>query len=421
VSPAVAHDATRTSWHELLPPGRRFVALPSRHRPVVVAEYDRVVLNYVREALLAVPPRSGLPGWLYTAAGQALRVPAVWQLLPHVAAGRANPHGIPASGALAEFVAGNGRRLVVLHHSRDPDGGCVLLLFEPGRTSPSHAVKLAGGPIAPRIEREARRLRAVEEVAGRHLGGTVPRVLDVLGHAGRPALVTTAQPGVSMFVRYHRHGHTADPARVRADLAAAGRWLLRAQSVATGPAEPLDLAPGTFARLHERLLTEPEGDRVLVRLAELRRRLRRHRAPATLVHGDFWPGNLLVDRGEVSGVVDWEHSELAGNPARDLARFALTYSAYLDRHTRPGRRVPGHPALVAGEPGAGPAYGVDGVGWFPDLVRGFLADGLARLGLPTSCGRDAVLAEVAALAGEASDPDFAREQLAVFLTLSGTA
>jgi hypothetical protein len=103
---------------------------------------------------------------------------------------------------------------------------------------------------------------------------------------------------------------------------------------------------------------------------------------------------------------------------RDLARFALTYCAYLDRHTRPGRPVAGHPALVAGPASAASVYGIDGSGWFPDAIRGFLVDGLARLGLPATCGRDALLGEVAGLMAETRDARFADEQRATFLALA---
>ena len=60
------------------------------------------------------------------------------------------------------------------------------------------------------------------------------------------------------------------------------------------------------------------------------------------MHGDFWFGNLLTRDGVVSGVVDWEHAAAQGSPLRDAVRFVLSYSLYLDRHTRPGRRVLGH-------------------------------------------------------------------------------
>jgi aminoglycoside phosphotransferase (APT) family kinase protein len=38
----------------------------------------------------------------------------------------------------------------------------------------------------------------------------------------------------------------------------------------------------------------------------------------TLVHGDYWPGNLLWSRGRLSGVIDWEEPCL-GDPAQDVA------------------------------------------------------------------------------------------------------
>ena len=50
------------------------------------------------------------------------------------------------------------------------------------------------------------------------------------------------------------------------------------------------------------------------------------RTPRTVVHGDYWPGNLLLHRGRVSGVVDWESGALAGEPLRDVVRFVLSYA-----------------------------------------------------------------------------------------------
>jgi aminoglycoside phosphotransferase (APT) family kinase protein len=37
-----------------------------------------------------------------------------------------------------------------------------------------------------------------------------------------------------------------------------------------------------------------------------------------LVHGDYWPGNLLWRRGRLVGVVDWEDARV-GDPSRDVA------------------------------------------------------------------------------------------------------
>lgn len=92
---------------------------------------------------------------------------------------------------------------------------------------------------------------------------------------------------------------------------------------------------------------------------------------ASVVHGDFWPGNVLVvDEPErrVSGIVDWERSSTSGLPERDLAHFLLS--------ARPG----GYAAAVRASLGA------------PDTTVGEWA---ATLGLPTpnpSLGRTACTA-----------------------------
>ena len=44
--------------------------------------------------------------------------------------------------------------------------------------------------------------------------------------------------------------------------------------------------------------------------------------PPTLLHGDFWPGNLLWREGKLVGVVDWEDARL-GDPLQDLANSRL--------------------------------------------------------------------------------------------------
>jgi hypothetical protein len=417
VTQQLAAPPSAPPWQDLLRPGGRFVALPSRGSPVVVAESSAGVLDYVRTALLAAPPGSRLPGWAYAAAGHVLGMRGAWWVLPHASAPASGP-GTAEVGGLSEFTTGAGRQLVVLQHSHDADAPCILLLFPPGDSRPSHAVKLAtSDAAAARVHREAAQLRAVAERTADVLDGRIPRVVGMLDHHGLPALVTTAVAGVPMLVHYHRPGHTADPQAVGADLAAAQRCLSLVQYLSFGPAEPLDVAPGVPERLAELCAVDPLAERVLARLGALRRRLAAHRAPATLVHGDFWPGNLLVDGTGVPGLVDWERSRCTGSPMRDPARFVMAYSYYLDRHTRPGRRVAGHPQLVAGAAGAGVRYCLDGSGWYPAAVRGFLGHALARYGLPDSAGRDVVLAEIAATAAEATDRAFAHDHLQLFLTL----
>jgi len=51
-----------------------------------------------------------------------------------------------------------------------------------------------------------------------------------------------------------------------------------------------------------------------------------HRGPATWVHGDLHPGNLLVDRGDLVGVLDF-NDLTAGDRATDLSSLWLLFEA----------------------------------------------------------------------------------------------
>ena len=47
-----------------------------------------------------------------------------------------------------------------------------------------------------------------------------------------------------------------------------------------------------------------------------------NRNPPTLLHGDFWPGNVLWKEGELAAVIDWEDAK-TGDPLSDLANARL--------------------------------------------------------------------------------------------------
>jgi hypothetical protein len=98
----------------------------------------------------------------------------------------------------------------------------------------------------------------------------------------------------------------------------------------------------------------------------------------------------------------------------------VSYALYLDRHTRPGRRVRGHRRLRADRWGAGLAYAVAGEGWFPDLVRDYLMDALARLGVPTGLWREVLIAGIADVIATADHPEFARNHLDLLISLINT-
>jgi aminoglycoside phosphotransferase len=333
--------------------------------------------------------------------------------------------GFPAADpeeqrTLEELLKRIGARTICIAASKDPNAKVTLLLFRRGDARPTYVAKVpTTDEAAGRVEAETIRLRQLQDRDLGRLSDSVPRVVDVLEHRGRPVLLTTALGGRPMTTSYHAWRHTARPQAVAADFRAAGAWLAGFQQQTASPAVPLTaLLKGVAGALQHRFAADPELAGDLAELADVQSRLDGHWSPRSVVHGDFWLGNLLIDGTGISGVVDWELAHVADVAVHDLVRFALTYSLYLDRHTRPGRPVAGHRGLRADRWGAGVDHAVDGDGWYPDLVQGFLAEGLVRLGIAPSCRRDVILAELAVIAAEADHVGFARDHLLIFRRLS---
>jgi Phosphotransferase enzyme family len=311
-----------------------------------------------------------------------------------------------------------GSRTVLLDASRDPNSSVTVLVTTPGGTEPQLAVKVATTPAAASvIAREAEFLIQLRDRGLRQVGPTVPRLVGVFDADGLLAVATSVVPGVPMRAGYHAFRHLARPAAVRADFTAAGHWLTALHADTSGPAAPIVLLDGVAERIAARWPGDERAAMLAERLGPLVARLALARTPRTVVHGDFWAGNLLLTGAAVTGVVDWASGELAGEPLRDVARFVLSYALYLDRHTRPGRRVAGHPGLRADGWGAALRYAIAGPGWFSDLVRGFVTDALTRLGAPRELWRDALLAGLAEVAATADHPDFAARHRDLVLQL----
>lgn len=47
-----------------------------------------------------------------------------------------------------------------------------------------------------------------------------------------------------------------------------------------------------------------------------------HHNPLTLLHGDYWPGNVLWKNGQVAAIIDWEDAAL-GDPLADLGNMRM--------------------------------------------------------------------------------------------------
>jgi hypothetical protein len=320
---------------------------------------------------------------------------------------------------LAEFVERSACRTLVIGPSKDPNAKVTLLLVPSHAHRPALAIKApTTDGAAAAVAAEQRLLDALHAMPLGPLARTLPRVLDQVDFGGRPAAVMTALAGVPMSTRYLRWRHTARPERVAADFAAVASWLAGFQASTAQRTAGLDMDCGVTSALRRRFGEDAGLPRDLECLSRIHARLAREAVPRTAVHGDLWMGNVLMAGRDVSGVVDWEAGTTAGEPVRDVVRFAHMYALYLDRSTRAGRRVAGHPSLRAGAFGAGLEYALSGTGWFADLFRRFIRSALERLGAAPVIWREVVLAGIAEVAALTDDAAFARPHLQLFRRLT---
>ena len=321
-------------------------------------------------------------------------------------------------------------RGVLLAASRDPDAKMTYLLSSPNAPSgPELVCKIPTTPGArSAVRREAQTLVELRRMPLGSLSGTIPRYVpasslspmtagQVIPGSPPEMLVATQLHGRPMSRAYHQWRHTSRRSRVDADFDRALGWLASLWEATATPPEPLtwpgEVAEDLSRRWDGSELLESALDRV--RAAEAN--MAGHLSPRATVHGDFWFGNILVDEASVSGVVDWESADLGGWPLRDVARFLLSYSLYIDRHARSGRPVPGHHGLRRGGNGDALPYSLLGCGWYPDLVRGRLALCLHQLDLPTHLWYDVALTGLAEIAATANQDAFGHDHLRVLASL----
>jgi hypothetical protein len=329
-------------------------------------------------------------------------------------------HPLQATGASATYLLEQPQLPgVLMSASRDPDA--KLTFVTAGSRTPGGerlVVKVAtteGAGAA--VDAEGHMLVEMRRLGLGPLLSTVPRYVSSLAVDGRPVLVSTAVPGTPMSVAYHRFGHTARPTAVRRDFEAAFDWLGDFQTATSRAGSAADWPALVLEKVSRRWDGHPALPAALARLAVAHAGLAGQRPPATAVHGDYWFGNVLVTNGTVTGVVDWEAASSQGSPLADAARFVLSYGLYLDRHTRPGRRVLGHPGLRRHGFAPGIEHAVCGAGWFPDLVRETLRARLTGLGVDPTRWYDVALVGIGDVAASANDDEFGAGHLQLLATL----
>jgi aminoglycoside phosphotransferase (APT) family kinase protein len=218
--------------------------------------------------------------------------------------------GISSRMTVLEFALGTETRRVVL---RRPDGA-----LRENPLAAANEFKLLG-------RLEAAGLPAPTACLLDRSGKVFPAPYLVIGYIdGAPDLVTIPSTGlvaqlVSNLVKIHR----VEAARF----------------------EQLPVYTPCFLR--QQHSTYPDASLDAARIRDVLRRSWAPRSsnPTVLLHGDYWPGNILWKDGRLVGVVDWEEACL-GDPMCDvaIARLDLLWAfgiATMDEFTRQYRSVSG--------------------------------------------------------------------------------
>jgi aminoglycoside phosphotransferase (APT) family kinase protein len=155
----------------------------------------------------------------------------------------------------------------------------------------------------------------------------LPRVLAQGVVKGQFYSVEEALPGISaeslMFDMERRPGLQGAAAEIASRL-----HMSTVSSVIVDPThiERWVNAPARIIRRVARRLPEPTFYAAAVRSLEeeLHDALMGRRIATSWIHGDFWPGNLLVNRsGEITGIIDWERAMADEPPLHDLIHLLL--------------------------------------------------------------------------------------------------
>ncbi|HUH12249.1 MAG TPA: glycosyltransferase [Longimicrobiales bacterium] len=316
-------------------------------------------LSACTERLLELVDRAN-PG---PAAGSPAAARAV-QLVAAGAAGAAAAEGAPAPGgpgARAEAEPAGALGVEAVHEG--PDARVVRILV-PGPAAPRRLVvkEHAGRPgqSAPPAERARHEFTVLERLTAGHAGALdVPRPLLLREDEG--TLVMGACPGepLSRLLREARTGGAEARERARAGMEGAGAWLAALQQRTLGEAT----VAAAMEEWRERVRGDLERSRPLLgpglhqrawdglAIASLPAPAPDDGGPSSPLspvgrHGDFWPGNVLVDDSRVS-VVDFEGFG-AGLAGEDPAYFLLQAELFFDYPLLRRRFAPLRDAFLAG-------------------------------------------------------------------------
>lgn len=218
-------------------------------------------------------------------------------------------------------------RIAALSSSREEAGTRCLLVFADHHEHPSLVAKLPrlarGGD---GLKREHQRLSVLWPMLPPELAETIPKPLKQLELHGLPVFLQTAMFGKSLKTLQQRGEWRMSGVQTLRTLETFEKWLSRLQQVEVplgvevphqAPLE-VQLAEVLPVLVAHQRLTKVQGEALTEQALQLESALTTQQ---TWVHGDLWPGNILIEH-ERWHVIDWDGLSV-GNPWLDRAWFAL--------------------------------------------------------------------------------------------------
>jgi aminoglycoside phosphotransferase (APT) family kinase protein len=232
----------------------------------------------------------------------------------------------------------------------------VALIGARGQDAPRLVLKLPLTPDAEHSTSDHRQvvstLHAIPEL--HRFCAFVPRAVAWGDIQGRPYYLETALPGVSAADLVRRQAEPVAMLQSAAHLIDQ-LHLGTLQRHVVDEARFTRLAGDDLMVLRRLAVGWPAAALMRQKLEQLEELLRSqivgHALPFAWAHGDFWPGNLLIQPadGAIGGIVDWDRASADQLPLSDLLHL-LAYTRKLQRRSELGEEVAQYLLPAAFEP-----------------------------------------------------------------------
>ncbi|PWT91795.1 MAG: hypothetical protein C5B54_04655 [Acidobacteria bacterium] len=255
--------------------------------------------------------------------------------------------------------------------ARVKDRKINFFVFDHNSHEPVVLMKLARtSSYEQRLRDEYRALNKV--VTLKTLSHTTPFPIGLFDYCNHVVLIEQCLPGDPLSVLLRRHKRNGRD-QMHQDISRAMNWLLtfqegtRAETVLFEGSAVVEAALNLLKMRHNGKQLADDFTQNLFQLAVEFTGLA---IPRTASHGDFWPGNVLMNDSKI-GVIDWDYFEPDQFPFNDAFLFITSYA----------RTYPWQSWRWASRKEAF-AHAFLEKNWFSQLMKETITDYLQELGIP---------------------------------------